>query len=280
MAADLDVYRDWLKIDAPERPLNHYQLLRLKLFEDNAEKIRGNYRKLNAHVRKYATGEYEVESQALLNELAKAMLCLTDAARKEEYDHSLGRQSEVAIISGSMQDLLTRRGKLNREQLAEAEKYSQSLGMPLHQAVVQKKLLDSTTAMQFYAESQGVPFLDLTDIVVRDELLEKMSAVAARQHSCVPVLLDEGRLLIAAPHLASHELEDELSMRWSMPVSRVLCTAADVNRFIDEHYPRTKAEAELRAQNSADNPPPKPPGKAGQLFEKLKQWVKENSKKK
>jgi len=29
MTKTLDVYRDWLKIAEPARPLNHYQLLRL-----------------------------------------------------------------------------------------------------------------------------------------------------------------------------------------------------------------------------------------------------------
>ena len=39
----------------PTRPLNHYQLLRLKQFEDDTAKIRDHYRKMNAHVRKFAT---------------------------------------------------------------------------------------------------------------------------------------------------------------------------------------------------------------------------------
>ena len=82
MPKELDVYRDWLGVTDAERPLNYYQLLRLKKFEDDIEKIRSNYRKLNAQVRKYASGQYGNQSQQLLNELAKAMLCLTDAKRK------------------------------------------------------------------------------------------------------------------------------------------------------------------------------------------------------
>ncbi len=94
MAKTLDVYRDWLQIKDPARPLNHYQILKLKQFEDDAGKIRENYRKLNAHVRKFAAGEFAKQSQELLNELAKAMLCLTDATRKRDYDASLGRKAE------------------------------------------------------------------------------------------------------------------------------------------------------------------------------------------
>jgi hypothetical protein len=87
----LDVYKDWLGIPEGERPPNHYELLRLVKFQDDVEKIRANYKKLNAHVRKYASGQFSVRSQELLNELAKAMLCLTDPAAKREYDESLGR---------------------------------------------------------------------------------------------------------------------------------------------------------------------------------------------
>src|ERR1700752_3191987 len=90
-STQLDVYRDWLGIKETARPLSHYQLLGLKLFEDDASVIRDKYRKLNAHVRKYAAGEYGPQSQALLNELCQAMLCLTDSVRKTEYDASLGR---------------------------------------------------------------------------------------------------------------------------------------------------------------------------------------------
>ena len=94
MAQELDVYRDWLGIKETTRPLDNYQILRLKRFEDDTSKIRSHYQKMNEHVRKFALGEHAVRSQELLNELAKAMLCLTDQQRKREYDAALGRNVE------------------------------------------------------------------------------------------------------------------------------------------------------------------------------------------
>ena len=91
MAETLDVYRDWLGVKETERPLDYYRLLRLEKFDDDQDRIRRHYRKLNSHVRKFASGTYASESQQLLNELARAMLCLTDLQRKSEYDESLGR---------------------------------------------------------------------------------------------------------------------------------------------------------------------------------------------
>ena len=80
----MDVYKEWLGIPEGPRPPDHYSLLRLVKFEDDETRIRKNYTKLNGHVRKYATGQYSVQSQDLLNELAKAMLCLTDKQRKRD----------------------------------------------------------------------------------------------------------------------------------------------------------------------------------------------------
>ena len=60
MTKTLDVYRDWLKISETARPLNHYQLLRLKKFEVDPAKVREHYRAMNLHVRKFATGESAV----------------------------------------------------------------------------------------------------------------------------------------------------------------------------------------------------------------------------
>jgi hypothetical protein len=91
MPSTLDVYRDWLKISDTTRPLNHYQLLRLKQFEDNPAKVREHYRAMNAHVRKFGAGEFAKQSQELLNELARAMLCLTDSQRKSDTASHEGR---------------------------------------------------------------------------------------------------------------------------------------------------------------------------------------------
>ncbi len=57
MAKTLDVYRDWLGVQETTRPLNFYQLLRLKRFEDNTAKIREHFHKISAHLRKFDAGE-------------------------------------------------------------------------------------------------------------------------------------------------------------------------------------------------------------------------------
>ena len=139
MAKEIDVYREWLGVSETARPLNYYQLLRLKAFEDDQGKIREHYRKMNAHVRKFADGEYAQQAHDLLGELAKAMLCLTDVVRKEEYDASLGRQTTGGGRRRSFEEILLANKSVDQAQLAKARSYAQAVGLEVREALVQQK---------------------------------------------------------------------------------------------------------------------------------------------
>ncbi len=247
MNQQLDVYRDWLGIKETARPLNHYQLLRIKQFEDDPAKIRQHYRKLNAHVKKYASGDFAQQSQDLLNELAKAMLCLTDTQRKAEYDAGLGRKDEGRGRKYTFEQILIGRKMIDADQLKKARDYADAIGLEVRDAIVQQKFATQDVVMQAYAESLGLPYIEIDDELLDENVLKKVPAVLARQHSCAPVMMDEGQLLLASPNTLPPEVEDELRLRIGLPVRNVLCTVASINRVINEHYPREAAAAELAA---------------------------------
>lgn len=286
MSAQPDVYRDWLEISETARPLNHYQLLKLKLFEDDANVIRGSYRKLNAHVRKYAAGEFGPRSQELLNELCQAMLCLTDAVRKAEYDASLGRAAApVAGKAKNFEELLVARKVLTADQLDKARRFSRTIGVEVRDAIFQQRLAPADQVMQVYADSIGLPFINLEDVDIDEGLVPKMPAVTARQQSCVPLMAVDGRVLVMAPHLLPPEIEDLLRLRFGVPVRMVLCTPADVNQVIAKHFPKEAAAAEMaagpakRAAKAATEPKEKaaaqPSPQAGLTYEQKKEAKKQ-----
>jgi len=248
MAEQLDVYRDWLGIKETARPLNHYQLLRLKPFEDGTAKIREHYRKMNAHIRKFSTGDYADESQALLNELAKAMLALTDTQRKREYDASLGREDTGEGRRRTLEEILLAGKTITQEQLAKARSYADAVGLEVHDALVQQKVATADVVMLAYAESIGLPYIELADVGIDEQLTAQIPAALARQHSCVPVMIDRDQLLMASPNPLVPDVEEELRLRFEMPVRTILCTAASINSFVAEHYPRDAAEVAPVAQ--------------------------------
>lgn len=247
MAKQIDVYKDWLGITDAKPPLNHYQLLRLKMFDDDPGNVRRNYRKMNAHVRKFASGDYAQQSQDLLNELAKAMLCLTDTRRKGEYDASLGRTEKSSRKKHTLEQILVGRKIITPEQLEKARSLANAINLEIRDAVMQQKAAAPDLVMGAYAESLGLPYIDLGDVGVSEELAHLVPAMTARQHSCVPVMIDNGQLLMASPNPIVPEIEEELRMRIGMHIRTVICTPADVNAAVAQHYPKEAAAAQMAA---------------------------------
>jgi len=236
---ELDVYKDWLGISDETRPPDHYTLLRLKQFEDDASKVRNNYRKLNAHVRKYATGQYSIQSQELLNEMAKAMLLLTDPDRKREYDDSIGREyDEVATPGGSRQlaGWLKEQNHLDGKQIRDAEEYAEERGITLRDAVVQMKFLDEETAAMGQAVELGFSYVDLAETVPDDEVLDKVQRNMVKRNSFVPLFVDDDYLLVACVEEPPHELEDELRLIYSRPIRPVVASLSMINESISKYY--------------------------------------------
>ncbi len=252
MSTTVDVYKDWLGIPEGVRPPNHYELLRLVKFQDEADKIRANYKKLNAHVRKYASGQFSVRSQELLNELAKAMLCLTDPQAKREYDESLGRVFRDEGGSGGARTLgriLEERGVATQTQIKEAEKFADARGLTLRDAVVQMKLTDAATAAQALAEELGRSYIDLADVIPDDAVLDKVPhcAPSGKRYSVLPLFIDDDTLLIACVDEPEHELIDELRLRFEMAIRPVIATPLSINQGIAKYY-----AAGLRDESKAD----------------------------
>jgi hypothetical protein len=237
MAQEIDVYREWLGIEDTARPLNHYQLLRLKPFEDKAAKIHSHYRKMNAYVRKFAVGEHADRSQEILNELAKAMLCLTDSQRKQAYDSTLGRTEQAIGQHRSFEQILLAGKSVSNEQIAKAKSFADAVGLEMHEAVMQQKMAQPDEVMLAYAESQGLPYVELEDVGVDVQLIPQIPPTVARQHSCVPLMSDGGQLLMASPTPIIPDVEEELRLRLGMPVRSVLCTPAAINKMISKFYP-------------------------------------------
>lgn len=260
----LDVYKDWLGIPDGPRPPDHYTLLRLVQFEDSAEKIRANYRKLNGHVRKYATGQYSVKSQELLNELAKAMLCLTDAERKREYDESQGREfaEELSRIGNRLtENVLAEQGTITKQQIKEVKEFADKRGLTVRDAVVQMKLTDMETATRAFAVELGLSFVDLAETLPDDGVLDRVARASVRRNSIIPLFVDEDYILVACTDEITHDLEQELRLSFDLPVRPVLATPQAINQAISKYYPPGTRETPVVVKKETEAAPEPKKGK-------------------
>ena len=279
--ADIDVYKEWLGIPEGDRPPDLYTLLRVVQFEDDSEKIQNNYRKLNAHVRKYATGQYLKQSQDLLNEMAKAMLCLTDPDAKREYDESQGRefQQEQSDGAETVLQYLVSQSVIKRGQVAEIEHFAEARGISHRDAVVQMKLVKPTQATRALAAELRMSFVDLADMLPEDEALDRLPRQVVKRHTCLPLFEDRGKLMVACVDEPSPELEDEIRMRYGMPMRGVLAVPRSIQQAIAKYYAsgmRDESAAEAapatsgKPSKSAAAKPTKVKAKSGPLSDEDK----------
>ena len=286
--SEIDVYKEWLGIPEGIRPPDHYTLLRLVQFEDDVEKVRANYRKLNAHVRKYATGQFLIRSQELLNEMAKAMLCLTDPDGKVEYDRSLGRETPQSDDDEprTVLQYLVSRNLIKRGQVSEIEHFAEARGLSHRDAVIQMKLVEAPDACRSLASELRLSYVDLEDMLPDDSVLDKVPRRVIRKHACLPLFEDRGVLLVACSDEPSHELEEEIRLRCSLPMRPVLAVPRAINQAISKYYApgmredgAAVAESAVKPTGKKDSKPekpkktaaaPKPPGKSTPLTDDQK----------
>jgi hypothetical protein len=254
---EIDVYKQWLGIPEGNRPPDHYELLRLVQFEDDLDKIQAHYKKLNGHVRKYASGQYAGRSQELLNELAKAMLCLTDVERKRDFDESMGREFEDETDGLGRKPILrylADNKKIARAQISEIEGFADVRGLTLRDAVVQMKLVDATEATQALAQETGLPFVDLDDMIPEDEVLDQVPRKEVRRHSCLPLFVDDDVLLVACADVPEVDLEDQIRLRFGIPMRPCLATPLAIKKSIDRYYaPGVREESQAGNDEPVDD---------------------------
>ena len=104
MTDSFDPYYNWLGIPAEEQPADYYRLLGIRRYEDSASVISDALDQKMGFVRTCQLGPRAEITQRILNELARAGVCLLNPERKAPYDAQLRRemQTPVANTSGAL----------------------------------------------------------------------------------------------------------------------------------------------------------------------------------
>lgn len=108
MSDEFDPYHVWLGIPAKEQPPNHYRLLGIEQFEDNADVIDAATNRQTHYLQTMASGPRRKECQQLLDEIAAARICLLDEVRKNKYDDGLraAAQQKSADLSAPVMPII------------------------------------------------------------------------------------------------------------------------------------------------------------------------------
>ncbi len=198
------------------------------------------------------------------------MLCLTDPERKREYDESLGREfadDTDGIGRMSVAQYLASKKAIQRTQISQVSDFAEARGLTERDAVVQMKLVDAELATQAYAQELGLPFVDLNDMLPDDTVLDQVPRSLVKRHSVLPLFQDDNVLLVACSDEPDPELEDEIRLRFGIPMRPVLAVPLTINQAIAKYYaPGARdesavADAPAGAKGASKKQPKKKPQK-------------------
>lgn len=133
-------------------------------------------------------------------------------------------------------DMLTRKGLLSPEQLAEAQSHTQAEGLRLDRAVVQKGWLTERQLLEVFGEQLHLPVVTLEDRAFDGELLRSLPARVVYRQRLVPVGRVDGILQVATSDPFDLYAFDDLRLLTGLNIQPVLATHEEIEKVIKTHY--------------------------------------------
>ena len=247
---EFDPYQSWLGIKNSSEGLNHYQLLGLPLFENDAEKIAQAADHQMELIRRHQTGPRGEFTQKLLAEIAKAKTCLQNPESRVAYDETLigsaatatdriGTKSKLAMVITGVALIAIVGWLVGRNLLLDEESREDGHDGPESTEIKKsksKKQLGVNDKKQFSSKTKSVKQLSSGDIF--------LTPVTATINSAHVKAVKDGR-----DEYLSHWTSSNDSVEWIFELSDVKKTYFDGRiSYASESGAKIKVECERLAK--------------------------------
>jgi len=136
----------------------------------------------------------------------------------------------------SVVDLLVDHQLISREDLAEAIVENDRLKRPLHDLLVERKLITPAQLMAAVAEQMGIEFVELVGYPIDNVAASLVPDALARRHAILPIGFDDvGRLRLAMADPADVLAIDDVRTLTGHQVQPVAVTREDIFEVISQH---------------------------------------------
>lgn len=133
-------------------------------------------------------------------------------------------------------EILSRKGLLTAEQLADAQSLTQAEGLRLDRAVVRKGWLTERQLLEVFAEQFHLPLVSLEDRTFDGELLRSLPPRVVYRQRLVPVGRVDGILQVATSDPFDLYAFDDLRLLTGLNIQPVLATRDEIEKVIKTHY--------------------------------------------
>jgi type IV pilus assembly protein PilB len=138
-------------------------------------------------------------------------------------------------------EILVSMGKVKPDQVAEALKVQKDKGGAIGAVLVDLGYCDQSDITAALAVQMGMRRVELDELEIPPEIIEKLDAITARSYSVVPIEFDLGRLTVAIADPNNFRAVDELRTLLGCEVVAAVADPAAVVRALDKYYAQTES---------------------------------------
>jgi len=143
-------------------------------------------------------------------------------------------------------DILVQKGLINQEQLDKARQEVEKCGVSIEKALDKLGFISELAIAQVFAETMGVPFIDLSDYLIDPEVIKMIPENTARKYKIIPLFRTEDSLTIAMSEPSDIVAIDEIREKSKIEViDSVFSTEDMILRAMDQYYGATGNIREL-----------------------------------
>ncbi|MBY0310820.1 MAG: Flp pilus assembly complex ATPase component TadA [Phycisphaerales bacterium] len=150
--------------------------------------------------------------------------------------------------------VLTKLGKVTREQVHEALAIQKNRKAPIGQILIELGYCTQRDVAESLAGQAGMGYQDLTGFTLPDEVRDSVAAETVQSYQVIPVEYNprSKRLRIAMKSADNFRAVDDLRLLMGFNVEAVVSDAAQIDALIKKHYSKGESVANVVSELAAD----------------------------
>jgi type IV pilus assembly protein PilB len=134
----------------------------------------------------------------------------------------------------SIEDILFEKKLINQDQLSAIKFEQVNTGKSIDQIIKERAYVSERDFIQAYGESYGVPFIDLSEIKIPQDLFEYVNPNQARAHRVVPFKLEEKTLFLAMADPLDLQIIEFLERKTGFKVKSYIALDSQIDHALGE----------------------------------------------
>jgi len=145
--------------------------------------------------------------------------------------------------------MLVESNLITGEQLKMAMDFQKSVGGKLGAIIVKLGFIEDMTLTNFIARQQGIPVVNLDELVIPETLFKRVPRRLIEKHHLVPIRFHDGVLTIATSDPFDYEAIEELQLAVDYRVEMQLAARSQILKSIHEIFNREEAVPSVKEKS-------------------------------